>query len=128
MEYLKLNELTKKKLEETYIVIYAIKNEINVKKADIIEKNNIYTFIGIDIKGIRHLLNIYADKVNNSHFWLDVFEGLKSRGIKNILFLSVDDNKNMKRTAKIAFPSITFTDSLTSIYPKYLYLLSSNSL
>ena len=31
MEYLKLNELTKKKLEETYIVIYAIKNEINVK-------------------------------------------------------------------------------------------------
>ena len=34
MEYLKLNELTKKKLEETYIVIYAIKNEINVKKAD----------------------------------------------------------------------------------------------
>ncbi|MBD9158499.1 MAG: hypothetical protein EGQ16_01425 [Clostridiales bacterium] len=100
MEYLKLNELTKKKLEETYIVIYAIKNEINVKKAYIIEKNNIYTFIGIDIKGIRHLLNIYADKVNNSHFWLDVFEGLKSRGIKNILFLSVDDNKNMKRTAK----------------------------
>ena len=41
MEYLKLTELTKKKLEETYIVIYAIKNEINVKKADIIEKNNI---------------------------------------------------------------------------------------
>ena len=73
MEYLKLNELTKKKLEETYIVIYAIKNEINVKKADIIEKNNIYTFICIDIKGIRHLLNIYADKVNNSHIWLDVF-------------------------------------------------------
>ena len=30
MEYLKLNELTKKKLEETYIVIYAIKNEINI--------------------------------------------------------------------------------------------------
>lgn len=114
MEYLKLNELTKKKLEETYIVIYAIKNEINVKKADIIEKNNIYTFIGIDIKGIRHLLNIYADKVNNSHFWLDVFEGLKCRGIKNILFLSVDDNKNIKRTAKIAFPSITFTDSYIS--------------
>ena len=38
MEYLKLNELTKKKLEETFIVIYAIKNEINIKKADIIEK------------------------------------------------------------------------------------------
>ena len=48
--------------------------------------------IGVDIKGIRHLLNIYADKVNNSHFWLDAFEGLKSRGVKNILFLRVLSN------------------------------------
>ena len=72
MELLKLNELTKKKLDDTYIVVYAIKNEINIKKADIIEKNDIYTLIGVDTKGIRHLLNIYADKVNNSHFWLDV--------------------------------------------------------
>ena len=38
MEYLKLNELTKKKVEETYIVIYAIKNEINVKKQTLLKK------------------------------------------------------------------------------------------
>ena len=36
MEYLKLNELTKKKLEETYIIIYAIKNKSNIK--DLLEK------------------------------------------------------------------------------------------
>lgn len=127
MELLKLNELTKRKLDETYVVVYAIKNEVNIKKADIIEKNDIYTLIGVDIKGVRHLLNIYADKVNNNHFWLDVFEGLKSRDIKNILFLSVDDNKNIKRTAKIAFPNITFTDSLTSIYPKFYKYISERS-
>lgn len=127
MELLKLNELTKKKLEETYIVVYAIKNEVNIKKADIIEKNDIYTLIGVDIKDIRHLLNIYADRINNNHFWLDVFEGLKSRGVKNILFLSVDDNKNIKRTAKIAFPTITFSDSLTSIYPKFYKYISERS-
>lgn len=127
MEYLKLNELTKKKLDDTYVVVYAIKNEVNIKKADIIEKNDIYTLIGVDIKGIRHLLNIYADKINNNHFWLDAFEGLKSRGVKDILFLSVDDNKNIKRTAKIAFPKITFTDSLTSIYPKFYKYISERS-
>ena len=127
MELLKLNELTKRKLDDTYVVVYAIKNEVNIKKADIIEKNDIYTLIGVDIKGIRHLLNIYADKVNNSHFWLDAFEGLKSRGVKNILFLSVDDNKNMKRTAKIAFPDIIFVDSLTDIAPKFYKYTSERS-
>ena len=73
----------------------------------------------IDMKGFRQFINIYQDRVNNNRFWLDCFEGLKSRGLKNILFLSVDNNKNMKRTARVAFPDVVFVDSLTSIIPKF---------
>lgn len=119
MNELTLAECSKRKLEETYVVVYAVKNEINIKRGELIEKNNIYTLIGIDIRGFRQFLNIYQDKTTNNRFWLDCFEGLKSRGIKNILFLSVDDNKNMKRTAKIAFPDIVFVDSITDITPKF---------
>lgn len=127
MEQLKFNELIKKKLEEIYFIVYAIKNEINIKKGDFIEKTDVYTLIGIDKKGTRQLLNIYQDKINNNHFWLDCFEGLKSRGVKDILFLSVGDNKNIKRTAKIAFPNIVFVDSLTDIYPKFYKYSSERS-
>lgn len=119
MNKLTLSEYSKRRLDETYIVVYAIKNEINIKMGDYIEKSDIYTLIGIDIKGYRQFLNIYQDRVNNNRFWLDCFELLKSRGLKNILFLSVDDNRNMKRTAKIAFPDIIFVDSLTDLVPKF---------
>lgn len=119
MNQLTLTECSKRRLDETYLVVYAIKNEINIKKGDYIEKSDVYTLIGVDIKGFRQFLNIYQDRVNNNRFWLDCFESLKSRGLKNILFLSVDDNKNMKRTAKIAFPEIIFVDSLTNIIPKF---------
>ena len=119
MKQLTFSECAKRKLDETYLVVYAIKNEINFKKSDYIEKSDIYSLIGIDLKGNRQFLNIYQDRVNNNRFWLECFEGLKSRGLKNILFLSVDDNKNMKRTAKIAFPEIIFVDSLTYIIPKF---------
>ncbi len=119
MNQLTILECSKRKLDETYIVVYAIKNELNIKKGDYIEKSDIYTLIGIDIKGFRQFINVYQDKVNNNRFWLDCFEGLKSRGLKQILFLSVDNNRNMKRTAKIAFPEITFVDSLTDIIPKF---------
>ena len=119
MKDLTLSECAKKRLDDTYLVVYTIKNEINIKKGDYIEKSDIYTLIGIDIKGVRQFINIYQDRANNNRFWLDCFESLKSRGLKNILFLSVDDNKNMKRTAKIAFPEIIFVDSLTHIIPKY---------
>ncbi len=119
MKELTLLECSKRRLDETYLVIYAIKNEINIKKGDYIEKSDIYSLIGIDLKGHRQFINIYQDRINNNRFWLDCFESLKSRGIKNILFLSVDDNRNMKRTAKIAFPDIIFVDSLTYIVPKF---------
>ena len=84
MNQLTLAECSKRKLDDTYIVIYAIKNEINIKEGDCIEKSNMYTLIGTNIKGYRQFLNIYQDRVNNNRFWLDCFEFLKSRGVKNI--------------------------------------------
>lgn len=119
MKKLSLSECAKKRTENLYIAVYAIRNEVNIKKGDYIEKEAIYTFLGIDKKGFRQFLNIYPDRPNNNRYWLDYFESLKSRGVKNILFLSVDDNKNLKRTAKIAFPDITFVDSITDIIPKF---------
>ena len=50
MKELTLAECSKKKLDETYIVVYAIKNEINIKKGDYIEKSDIYTLIGVILK------------------------------------------------------------------------------
>ena len=127
MKNLTINECSKKRLDTTYLVVYAIKNEVNIKKGDYIEKSDVYTLIGIDMKGYRQLLNIYQDRVNNNRYWLDCFETLKSRGLKNILFLSVDDNKNMKRTAKIAFPGIIFVDSITDIMPKFFKYITEKS-
>ena len=37
MNQLTLSECSKRKLDETYLVVYAIKNEINIKKGDYIE-------------------------------------------------------------------------------------------
>ena len=44
MNELTLVECSKRKLDATYIVVYAIKNEINLKKGDYIEKSDIYIY------------------------------------------------------------------------------------
>lgn len=119
MEKLTMSDCSKRKLDSIYLVVYAIKNEVNIKKGESIEKEDIYTLVGIDRKGFRTLINIYPDRKNNNRYWLDIFENLKSRGISNILFISIDDNKNFKRTVKIAFPKVVFIDSLTDIMPKF---------
>lgn len=119
MKEITINDCSKRRLEDIYLVVYAIKNEINIKKGEYIEKEDIYSLVGIDKKGFRTLINVYPDRKNNNRYWLDCFENLKVRGIKNILFFSVDDNKNIKRAAKVSFPSITFIDSITDIMPRF---------
>ena len=58
MNKLNFAEFTKQRLDPFYLVIYAIKNEVNIKKAEYIEKAEIYSLIGIDIKGKRQFINI----------------------------------------------------------------------
>ena len=127
MNKITMNECSKRKLDELYVVVHAIKNEINLKKGDYIEKSTIYTFVGIDTKGYRQLIDVYQDRITNNRYWLDCFEVLRSRGLRNILFLSVDDNKNMKRAAKIVFSDIIFVDSRTDLLPKFYKYTSERS-
>ena len=119
MQSLKLIDYTKKRLDDMYVMMYAIKNDINIKKADIIENIDVYTIVGINRKGIRQLVGIYQDRPLNNRYWLDIFETFKSRGLNTILFLAIDDNKNFKRTVKITFPMVAFVDALTYIATKF---------
>ena len=63
MNKILMNECSKRRLDELYVVVYAIKNEINIKKADYIEKTIIYTLVGIDTKGYRQLIDVYQDRI-----------------------------------------------------------------
>lgn len=61
MQNLKLIDYTKKRLDDMYVMMYTIINDLNVKKGDIIENINIYTLVGINKKGIRQLVVIYQE-------------------------------------------------------------------
>lgn len=50
IENLKLIDYTKKRLDNMYIIMYAIKNEINMKKGEMIENVDVYTLVGLNKK------------------------------------------------------------------------------
>lgn len=127
MQELKVIDYTKKRLDSMYLVIYAIKNDINIKKGDYIENVDIYTLVGINKKGIRQLIGIYQDRPLNNRYWLDIFESAKARGLQTVLFIAVDDNKNLKRTVKMTFPMVSFVDSLTYIASRFYKYTSERS-
>ena len=70
MQSLKLIDYTKKRLDDMYVMMYAIKNDLNIKKADIIENIDVYTIVGINRKGIRQLVGMDLGQLFR-HIFLD---------------------------------------------------------
>ena len=68
MQNLKLLDYTKKRLDGMYLVIYAIKNNINIKKAEVIENVDVYTLVGVNRKGLRDLVGIFQDRPLNNRY------------------------------------------------------------
>ncbi len=104
-----------RQLDDTYIVIHIIKNEIKLRVDNKLINKNLVTLLGLNVNSEKTIIDIKIEKEDDNHFWLDELELLKSRGINNIFYISSGDNKNLQRAIRISFPETKFICSLTSI-------------
>lgn len=114
-----LNEIVNTTPDECYLIMYATKIKVNIKIYDTINKRDLYVFIGLNVQGRRKYIGAYLDDKTNHRYWLDIFENIKNKGIKDIIFLAVDDNKYLKRCAKVSYPNINTIPLLLEIMDEF---------
>ncbi len=68
------------------------------------DKKAVYVIIGVDAEGYKDILGIWIDKTESSSFWANVFEDLKKRGVKDILYMTSDGIAGFKGSLELAFP------------------------
>lgn len=101
-----VNEFQKRKLERSYISVYIVIKSIVVETEEGIEPKNLCIIYGFTALGSRKIIAIYFEDTKDNRFWLNIFEDLKSRNLKNIMFLVTPKNKNIERCAKIVYTNI----------------------
>lgn len=101
-----VNEFRKRKLERSYISVYIVIKSIVVETDEGIEPKNLCVLYGFTALGARKIIAIYFENTEDNRFWLNIFEDLKSRNLRNIMFLVTPKNKNIERCAKIVYNNI----------------------
>lgn len=101
-----LKEFQKRKFERSYISVYIVIKTILIETNDGIEQKNLCVFYGFTALGARRIIAIYFEDTSDNRFWLNVFEDLKARNLKNIMFLVTPKNRNIERCAKIVYNDI----------------------
>lgn len=100
-----VREWQSRPLEEIYAVVFMDAIHFHVRSEGQVVKKAVYIAIGIRMDGIKEVIGMWVGENESAKFWLSVMNGLKNRGLEDILIACVD--------GLTGFPS-----AIEAVYPK----------
>lgn len=95
-------------LDEVYPVLYIDAIHYSVRSDGVIRKLAAYVILGINTEGRKEVLTIEVGENESAKYWLSVLNGLKNRGVKDILIICADGLSGIKEAIAAAFPKTEY--------------------
>ena len=99
-----VKEWQERPLEEVYAVVYLDAIHFHVRSEGRIVKKAVYIVLGIDMDGKKDVLGMYVGENESAKFWLSVLNGLRNRGVKDILIACIDGLTGFPQAIEAVFP------------------------
>lgn len=99
-----VKEWQERPLEEIYAVVFMDAIHYHVRHEGRIVKRAVYIAIGIDMEGHKDVLGMYIGQNESAKFWLSILNGLKNRGVQDILIACVDGLTGFPQAIEAVFP------------------------
>ncbi len=64
----------------------------------------VYVILAYDLSGKKDILGLWIDESESAAQWLKIFDEIKSRGVEDVLFISMDGLKGLEEGAHSIFP------------------------
>ena len=66
----------------------------------------VYNILGIRVDGRKEILGLWIQDSESKHAWMQIFDELKSRGVQEVGFISMDGVTGLEEGAKAIFPEV----------------------
>jgi len=100
-----VKEWQERPLEEVYAVVFMDAIHYHVRSEGRIVKRAVCIALDIDMNGQKDVLGMYVGENESAKFWLSIINGLKNRGVEEILIACVDGLNG-------------FSEAISAVYPK----------
>ena len=91
-------------LRQTYPLTELLHVLVHVRSEGRIVKQAVYIAIGIDMSGRKDVLGMYVGQNESAEFWLSILNGLKNRGVEDILIACVDGLSGFPQAVEAVYP------------------------
>ena len=99
-----VKEWQERPLEEVYAVVFMDAIYYHVRHEGRIVKRAVYIAISIDMSGRKDVLGMYVGEKESAKFWLSIMNGLKNRGVEEILNTCVDGFTGFPQAIEAVYP------------------------
>lgn len=100
-----IREWQSRPLESVYAMVMLDAIHYKVRDEGIVVKKAVYIAVGTDLEGKKDVLGMWVGATESSKYWLGVLNGLKNRGVNDILIASIDGLSG-------------FVEAINAVYPK----------
>ena len=91
-------------LEEVYAAVFMDAIHYHVRSGGRIVKRAVYIALGMDMNGKKDVLGMYVGENESTKFWLSIRNGLKNRGVEDILAACVDGLSGFPQAIGAVYP------------------------
>ena len=75
----------------------------HVRENNIVVKKAVYIALGYNLEGFKEILGLWVGENESSKYWLLVLNGLRERGLEDVLIFSTDNLSGFRLIRKIIY-------------------------
>ena len=93
-------------LKKFYTFVFVDCLYVNIRKELETKSCAVYVILGYDVNGIKDILGIWIGEAEGKHYWMQIFDEIKGRGVEDILFISMDGVSGLEEGARSIFKDV----------------------
>lgn len=100
------NEWQNRPLKKFYTFMFVDCLFVNIRKEMETKSCAVYVILGYDIDGKKDILGIWIGESEGKHYWMQIFDEIKARGVEDVLFISMDGVSGLEEGARSIFKDV----------------------
>ena len=100
------HEWQNRPLKKFYSFLFVDCLYVNIRKEMETKSCAVYVILGYDVNGIKDILGIWIGEAEGKHYWMQVFDEIKGRGVEDVLFISMDGVSGLEEGARSIFKDV----------------------
>lgn len=93
-------------LKKFYTFLFVDCLYVSIRKEMETKSCAVYVILGYDVNGVKDILGLWIGEAEGKHYWMQIFDEIKGRGVEDVLFISMDGVSGLEEGARSIFKDV----------------------